>query len=80
MPSDYYKRLGIKNTLETIEQVRFHMHSQWPTCEQVAKDDDHGDFVVKTEAGKMLVGYYWREDDRFMVRRAKTMNTTRWVD
>lgn len=77
---DHYKRLGIKNTLADMGKVRFHMHSQWPTSEQVERGPDHGDFVVRTEAGTMLVGYYWREGDQFMVRRASTMNTIKWLD
>jgi hypothetical protein len=77
--SDYYKKLGRLDEQEHISAVRFYMHEYWPNCVQRG-DDEKGDFVVETEAGDMLVGYYWREGDHYKVRRATSMNTTRWID
>jgi hypothetical protein len=78
-PSDYYKKLGRLDEVETLSAVRFYMHEFWPNCIQVG-GDQKGNYIVRTEAGDMLVGYYWRDGDVYKVRRATTMNTTRWLD
>jgi hypothetical protein len=78
--NDYYKKLGPKTELEDLEQVRFHIHEFWPNAEIQTPGAEVVNFIVETEAGTMLVGYAWQEDDKWFVRRAKSMNTTKWID
>lgn len=83
MTQDYYKRLGKKEEI-TPRTADFYVHEFWPNSEMLPPRGVQGlvEWGVKTEAGTMLVAYMWWDmpANQWYIRRATSMNTTRWID
>ncbi len=78
---DYHKKLG-KKTPITLETADFYIHEFWPNNEKVPVDDGLTNYIVRTDAGTMLVGYRWfdHKSGEHFIRRATSLNTVRWFD